>query len=203
MKISDIKDITPIKALETVINSPTADLLGTLADCLHAVPFGSIAQFALKIGIDIHAYHFMKMFSEFLDPLSGKEDEANAYVNALSKKELERISEYLTSLLANADSSEKARIMGFIFKAAVRKSINEEMMLRLVSIVGRAFVSDLKSLPTFKDPSEEFSIAANEFVNLGLINNDPGGYWRNSPTLQLNGIGATLCTILENEGWFD
>lgn len=203
MKISDIKDITPIKALETVINSPTADLLGTLADCLHAVPFGSIAQSAIKIGIDFRNYLFIKKFSAFLVPLSGKEDEANAYVNALSKKELERISEYLTSLLANADSTEKARIMGFIFKAAVRKSINEEMMLRLVSIVGRAFVSDLKSLPTFKDPSEEFSIAANEFVNLGLINNDPGGYWRNSPTLQLNGIGATLCTILENEGWFD
>lgn len=201
--MSNVHGISPIKTLKTAIISPTADLLGSIADCLHAVPFGSIAQFVIKIGIDIHAYHFMKMFSEFLDPLSGKEDEANAYVNALSKKELERISEYLTSLLANADSTEKARIMGFIFKATVRKSINEEMMLRLVSIVGRAFVSDLKSLPTFKDPSEDFSIAANEFVNLGLIDNEPGGHWKDRPTLQLNDIGNTLYSILEKENWFN
>ena len=67
----------------------------------------------------------------------------------------------------------------------------------------KTFVSDLKSLPTFKEPSEEFSIAANEFVNLGLINNESGGYWKDRPTLQLNDIGNTLYSILEKENWFN
>lgn len=48
----------------------------------------------------------------------------------------------------------------------------------------------------------EFSIAANEFINLGLINNEVGGGWINESTWHLNKIGLLLCDILEEEGWF-
>lgn len=89
-----------------------------------------------------------------------------------------------------------------IFKAAVKKEIDEMMMLRLVSIVGRSFVPDLKELPKFKEASEDFTIAANEFVNLGLIDNETGGLWKDRPTLELNDVGKTLCGILERGAWF-
>lgn len=94
--------------------------------------------------------------------------------------------------------------MAYIYKARMYDKITDNnMMLRLCSIVSKAFVADLKSLGNYIEENECESIEANNFVNLGLINNFIGGVWKDGPSLVLNDIGKLLFQILESEGWFN
>ena len=191
-----------IKKLNEIIKSPSVELGTTILDSLVAVPLGGIVVATYKVGVGIADFCLFKKFAHFLEPMSGMEGDVDAYLEKMSSYEREKLEEYMLSLLSKAESSEKAQIMGLIFRSAVKGEIDNEMMLRLISIVGRSFVADLMELPKYMDESEEFTIAANEFVNLGLINNETGGYWKDRPTLELNDVGSILCRILEKGGWF-
>lgn len=106
-------------------------------------------------------------------------------------------------LLISVESEDKALLMGYIYKAAVKGRINHIQMLRLCSIINRSFVFDLKALHEFEEESENESIEAMNLINLGLIDNYIGGYWKNVPTVQLNEIGLILLDILKSEEWFN
>lgn len=192
-----------IKKLTEIVESPAVDLGTTIVDSLMTVPMGGILVSVYKVGVGVADYLLCRKFAHFLDPMSGMEEEVDGYLDSMAQDTREKLSEYLFSLLSSAESIEKSRLMGFVFKAAVHKEIDNTMMLRLVSNIGRSFVSDLKELPKYLEANEEFTIATNEFVNLGLIDNETGGYWKNEPTLELNEVGKTLCRILDKEGWFN
>lgn len=115
----------------------------------------------------------------------------------------QKINEYLLNLISNAESEDKAKIMGFIFVSSVLKDIDTNMMLRLCSIVNRAYIYDLQSLPMYINKSDENSIAANNFISLGLIDNFVGGIWKDSPSYELNEIGINLFNILSKNNWFN
>ena len=191
-----------IDKLNEIIDSPSVELGTTIIDSLGSVPLGGIVVATYKVGVGIADYYLFRKFAHFLGPMSGMEEEVDDYLTKLSPYGQNKLGEYMLSLLSKAESSEKAQIMGMIFKAAVKREIDDMMMLRLVAIVGRSFVPDLKELPKYKEASEDFTMAANEFVNLGLIDNETGGLWKDRPTLELNDVGKTLCGILERGGWF-
>jgi hypothetical protein len=192
-----------IKSLTTLLDTQEEVLASTLVEALQCVPLGAKVVSAYKVGVGISNYLLFRRFAHFLEPLSGKEDKVNDFLDKMSPAEQEKLGEYLLSLLAKAESTEKARIMGFVFKSAVNKLIDQDLMLRLVSIIERSFVADLKHLPDYLIETDDFTIASNEFINLGLIDNEIGGSWKSQPAIQLNEIGRTLCMILETEGWFD
>jgi len=192
-----------IESIRELFNSPAADLSGNILDALQGIPFGGIVVSAYRTGISISDFLLFKKFASFLNPMNGKENEINVYLGRLSPIKQRKLGEYLLSLLLKSDSEEKARIMGFVFKAAVKKHITHEMMLRLVSIVERSFVADLKTLPIYKTDCEFFTTATNELINLGLIDNEIGGFWKNQPTVHLNEVGKCLLNILSDERWFD
>jgi len=192
-----------IKEFSNVLESSGFELSTTFLDSLTAVPFGAIISGLCKVGIDVSNALLIRKFEQFLNPVSDIQDEVDAFLGELSSDKKDKLGEYMLSLLSSAESTEKARIMGLIFRAAVLKEIDREMMLRLVSIVGRSFVHDLKELPNYLDETEEFSIASNEFINLGLIDNEVGGIWKNAPSVKLNEVGEVLCQILSSSGWFD
>lgn len=114
----------------------------------------------------------------------------------------QKIHEYLLNLINNAESEDKARIMGYIYVAAVSKNIDADMMLRLCSIVNKIFIRDLYELPKYVDSSAEDSIAANNFITAGLIDSYVGGSWVNAPSYKLNLLGETLYNILNQNKWF-
>ena len=138
-----------IKKLNEILESPEGDLGMAILDSLEAVPLGSIIVATYKVGVGIADYCLCKKFAHFLAPMSGMEDEVDGFLKGLSSYEREKLGDYMLSLLSKAESTDKTWIMGLIFKAAVHKEIDIEMMLRLVSIVGRSFVSDLKELPKY------------------------------------------------------
>ena len=116
--------------------------------------------------------------------------------------------EYLTHYLLRAEDDAKADIMGYTYKERVYGRIDDEMFLRLCSIVDRAFVFDLKFLPDYaeehKYTNDENILIVNQFINLGLIDNDiDTGAWSYGATIGLNDIGLNLHRILESNGWYE
>ena len=191
-----------IKKLNEIVDSPVTELATTVLDALQTVPLGGIVVSLYKTVSGIADYLLFKKFARFLEPMSGMEIEVDEYIERLSTVNRKKLGEYMISLLAQTESTEKAQLMGYIFKSAVRDEIDYIMMLRLVSIIGRAFVFDLKELPRYIDETRELTIAYNTFINLGLIDNETGGYWKGEPTVVLNEVGLTLCQILDRNGWF-
>ncbi|SHF36837.1 hypothetical protein SAMN05444349_11745 [Bacteroides faecichinchillae] len=91
-------------------------------------------------------------------------------------------------------------IMGSIYKARLLNKINNDEMLRLCSIVTRAFLPDLKRLPDYLEENTKISIEAQSFINLGLIDNFLGGVWTNHESCCLNDTGKLLHGILSESG---
>lgn len=106
-------------------------------------------------------------------------------------------------MLYISEEDEKAKIMGMIYKTRILNEIDNDMMLRLCSIVYKSYLPDLKKLPYYIEKNNEDSIEANNFINLGLIDNYVGGSWLNEPIWELNDIGNQLYEILNQNKWFD
>ena len=191
-----------IKKLNEIVASPCAEIGSSLLDVLSGVPLGSVLINVYKMGVEVDKYLIVKKLATFLNSMENMEEEAKEFYNSLSAVEREQVADYMLNSLFNAESSDKVQILGFIYKACASKKIDIEMMFRLTSIVNRAFVFDLVHLPEYKESSSIPSIAANEFINWGLIDNEVGGIWKNEPTWKLNDTGLKLCDILEEEGWF-
>lgn len=94
--------------------------------------------------------------------------------------------DYVMQYLLHAEDDEKATLMGYIYEVYVYGEIDNSMFLRLCSIVDHAFLDDLRELPKYIQKNGEDSIAANNFINLGLMDNYVGGVWINKPSFQLN-----------------
>lgn len=177
----------------------STDVIETFAE----IPYiGSL----IKLGRLSNRYqdlHFIRKLAKFLE--KGKdisEKEKENFLNSLTPKRRKILYEHLTHYLLRAEDDAKADIMGYIYKERVLGRIDDEMFLRLCSIVDRAFVFDLRALPEYVEENTEDSVEANNYINLGLIDNFVGGYWKDGPSYMLNEIGQTLHRILDTNEWY-
>ena len=175
-----------------------ADIIETYKD----VPYvGSLLKLG-KVFINIKDWWFTKKLAKFLKASEDIDDETKIqFYSSLSQEDYRRISAYLIHLLSTAEEEDKALIMGSIYKARLMNRINNDEMLRLCSIVTRAFLPDLKSLPDFLKENTNISIEAQSFINIGLIDNFLGGVWTNHESCSLNDTGKLLHDILSESGW--
>lgn len=180
------------------------DIATDIIDSLSGMPIlGSLLRIG-KIGLNVIDLFFIRKLAKFIEQSDEiSEEEKNNFLSSLDKKDYEHISSYLLHLLYISEEEEKARIMGMIYKARILNEIDNDMMLRLCSIVYKSFLLDLKKLPFYKGQNKEDSIEANNFINLGLIDNFVGGVWVDEPSWKLNDIGNQLYEILNQNKWFD
>lgn len=180
------------------------DVLSQIIDSSQDIPIlGSILKLS-KLGLNYIDFLFIKKLGTFLEQSENISEELKQnFLNRLSYKDNKRISSYLLQLLYTSEEEEKAKIMGMIYKARILNEIDNDMMLRLCSTIYRSFLPDLKKLPFYKKQNKEDSIEANNFINLGLIDNFVGGVWVDEPSWQLNNIGNQLYEILNKNKWFD
>ena len=189
-------------SLETEV---AADIVETFCE----IPYiGSLIKLGRVVNSiqDIHFIHKLARFLEKEQDIPDKEKEE--FLNSLSPKQRKKIYEYLTQYLLRAEDSAKADIMGYIYKERVYGRIDDEMFLRLCSIVDRAFIFDLKSLPKYekedKESNGDDSITVNALINLGLIENEiDTGAWNNRTIIELNEVGQTLHRVLTQNKWYE
>lgn len=192
------------KKLNSIVLSETGNVANACLDGLiPLLPIGSIAKSFIQSGIAIRDYFFLKKLNTFLFSINTadiSDEEIDDFFKKLENKK-DEVEEYLLGLLISVESEDKALLMGYIYKAAVKGSINHMQMLRLCSIINRSFVYDLKAMTDYEDESETYSIEAINLINLGLIDNYVGGLWKSHPTIKLNETGLLLLNILKNEHW--
>ena len=177
-----------------------ADVLETFAE----IPYvGSL----IKLGRLANRYqdlHFIRKLAKFLEKEQDvPEKEKEKFLNSLTPKRRKKFYEYLVHYLLRAEDDAKADIMGYIYKERVYGRIDDEMFLRLCSIVDRAFVFDLRALSKYVENNTKESIEANNYINLGLIDNFVGGYWVDEPAYVLNEVGKALHRIMAQNGWYN
>lgn len=191
---------------EDFVKSGTDIDLEVFADVLEIfaeIPYvGSL----IKLGRLANRYqdlHFIRKLAKFLEKEQDiPEKEKEKFLNSLTPKRRKKFYEYLVHYLLRAEDDAKADIMGYIYKERVYGRIDDEMFLRLCSIVDKVFVFDLRTLPEYVEKNTEPSIAANNFINLGLIDNFAGGLWIDKPSYELNETGLALHRILDSNGWY-
>lgn len=196
------------EAFSKLLSDEGKNVLVVVGDLIPFIPLGSLVSVASGGIATFQDYLFCKKIAGFLEKVesAGVTDEQienyKAEIEKIPNFE-QKINEYLLNLINNAESEEKAKIMGYIYVAAVQRKIDSEMMLRLCSIVNKSYLSDLCMLPNYVEKTEESSVAANNFISWGLIDNYVGGFWTDSPSYKLNEIGYLLYDILDDNKWFE
>lgn len=168
------------------------------------IPYvGSLIKFG-KVAINTKDWHFTRKLAKFLKEADDiADDKKEAFFSSLTQKDYKHISEYLIHVLDNAEETDKAIVLGRIYRARLMNEIDNETMLRLCSVVNRSFLPDLKKLPNYLEASEDNTIETQAFINLGLIDNFIGGTWRSKPICCLNETGELLYKILKDAAWFE
>ena len=204
--MEDIFDLSVSKKEHEFVRNGLALELDVSADIVETfceIPYiGTLIKLG-KVGSKFQELHFVRKVAKFLEKeMDIPEKEKEMFLNSLTPKRRKKLYEYLTHYLLRAEDDAKADIMGYVYKERVSGRIDDEMFLRLCSIVDKVFVFDLRTLPEYVEKNTESSIAANNYINLGLIDNFVGGLWVDEPSYELNETGLALHRILDSNGWY-
>lgn len=182
-----------------------ADILNTAGD----LPYiGSLFKLG-KVAVNYMDYRFVRKLHFFLEPSEqvGPEQKKE-FLDSLSEPDNKRISGYLTQLLYSSEEDAKASLMGKIYRSRLLGEIDNDMMLRLCSVVNKAFLPDLDHLAEYVEDNDSYDYIRDNLNSLGLLRDLGGVYqkddgeWKGmgfGPAIhRLNDIGRELLRIKES-----
>lgn len=179
-----------------------ADILKTAGD----LPYiGSLFKLG-KVAVNYMDYRFVRKLHFFLEQSENIEPEEKVkFLNSLNEKDYIRINAMLTHLLYSAEEDGKAVLMGKIYRSRLIGEIDVDMMLRLCSVVNKAFLPDLDHLEDYVEDNNNYNYVRDNLDALGLLR-DLGGTYQNEkgewigtgfgPSIfRLNDVGKELLRI--------
>ena len=182
-----------------------ADILNTAKD----LPYiGSLFKLG-KVAVNYMDYRFVRKLHFFLEQSESVEPEKKIeFLDSLSEPDNKRISGYLTQLLYSSEEDAKASLMGKIYRSRLLGEIDNNMMLRLCSVVNKAFLPDLDHLAEYVEDNDSYDYIRDNLNSLGLLRDLGGAYqkddgeWKGmgfGPAIhRLNDIGKELLRIKES-----
>ena len=180
-----------------------ADILKTAED----IPYiGSLFKLG-KVAMNYMDYCFVRRLHYFLAESENIEPEKKEkFLNDLDEKDYKRINAMMTQLLYTADEDGKATLMGKIYRSRLMGDIDSEMMLRLCSVVNRAFLADLDHLHEYVEDNSSYDYVRDNLNSLGLLRDLGGTYQKEDgewagigfgPAIhRLNDVGKELLRIM-------
>ena len=180
-----------------------ADILKTAED----IPYiGSLFKLG-KVAMNYMDYCFVRRLHYFLAESENIEPEKKEkFLNDLDEKDYKRINAMMTQLLYTADEDGKATLMGKIYRSRLMGDIDSEMMLRLCSVVNRAFLADLDHLHEYVEDNSSYDYVRDNLNSLGLLRDLGGTYQKEDgewagigfgPAIhRLNDVGKELLKIM-------
>lgn len=165
-----------------------ADVLKTAED----IPYiGSLFKLG-KVALNYMDYCFVRKLHYFLAESDNIEPEKKEkFLSGLDEKDYKRINAMMTHLLYSAEEDGKATLMGKIYKSRLLDEINNDMMLRLCSIVNKAFLSDLDHLGEFVDENASDDYIRDNLNSLGLLQDLGTLYEVEQEGFHTSGIGPS------------
>ena len=180
-----------------------ADILKTAED----IPYiGSLFKLG-KVALNYMDYCFVRKLHYFLAESDNIEPEKKEeFLNGLDKKDYKRINAMMTQLLYTAEEDGKATLMGKIYRSRLMEEIDNNMMLRLCSVVNKAFLPDLEHLHEYVEDNSSYDYVRDNLNSLGLLRNLGGTYQKENgewagvgfgPAIhRLNDVGKDLLRIM-------
>ena len=182
-----------------------ADILNTAGD----LPYiGSLFKLG-KVAVNYMDYRFVRKLHFFLEPSEQVGPEKRKeFLDSLSEPDNKKISGYLTQLLYSSEEDAKASLMGKIYRSRLLGEIDNNMMLRLCSVVNKTFLPDLDHLAEYVEDNDSYDYIRDNLNSLGLLRDLGGVYqkddgeWKGmgfGPAIhRLNDIGKELLRIKES-----
>lgn len=182
-----------------------ADILNTAKD----LPYiGALFKLG-KVAVNYMDYRFVRKLHFFLEQSESVEPEKKIeFLDSLSEPDNKRISGYLTQLLYSSEEDAKASLMGKIYRSRLLGEIDNDMMLRLCSVVNKAFLPDLDHLAEYVEDNDSYDYIRDNLNSLGLLRDLGGVYQKDDgeweglgfgPAIhRLNDVGRELLRIKES-----
>ena len=182
-----------------------ADILNTAKD----LPYiGSLFKLG-KVAVNYMDYRFIRKLHFFLEQSESLEPEKkNEFLDSLSESDNKRINGYLTQLLYSSEEDAKASLMGKIYRSRLLGEIDNDMMLRLCSVVNKAFLPDLDHLAEYVEDNDSYDYIRDNLNSLSLLRDLGGVYQKDDgeweglgfgPAIhRLNDVGRELLRIKES-----
>ena len=179
-----------------------ADILNEAQD----LPYiGSLFKLG-KVAVNYMDYRFVRKLHFFLEQSEKiSPDKKEKFLNSLSDKDNKRINAMLTHLLYSVEEDGKASLMGKIYRSRLLGEIDDDMMLRLCSVVNKAFLQDLDHLEEYVNDNNSYDYVRDNLNALGLLRDLGGAYqtedgdWKGvgfGPSIhRLNDVGKELLRI--------
>lgn len=139
-------------------------------------------------------------------------DEIQNFINGIDKDDRKKIAEYLSSVLLQCYDGRKAELLAYVYEWRVKNGedymddeYKEDLtltMLRLIHIIDKVFVDDLKGLD-----GSAFSYSCEGLISVGLVQQKNFAVDKGSLDLDVefehSYSGKVLYHILEKNNWFD
>lgn len=181
-----------------------ADILKTAGDLPYISSLFKLGQ----VAVNYMDYRFVRKLHFFFlaESENIEQEKKDKFLNDLSKKDYKRINAMMTHLLYSAEEDGKATLMGKIYRSRLLDEIDDEMMLRLCSVVNRAFLADLDHLNEYVAENDSDDYIRDNLNALGLLQDLGSVKFPQQgnhviPTFgntiyKLNGIGKELLRII-------
>lgn len=165
-----------------------ADILKTAED----IPYiGSLFKLG-KVAVNYMDYRFVRKLHFFLEQSeSVNPEKKEKFLNSLSPDDNKRINSYLTQLLYSSEEDGKAMLMGKIYRSRLMEEIDNDMMLRLCSIVNNAFLPDLEHLREYVEENGNDDYISDNLNALGVLQDLGNIYEENHEVWHSTGFGPT------------
>lgn len=213
----DIHSLTESHYIDEVVKKGLSDELDIAVDIVETskdVPYvGSVIKL-YQVGSSLYSfYHYYKKLAHFLKhAVEIPINQRISFIESWNPKMRMKAAEYITNVLSTAEDTDKAEVLGMLYKARLLDQIDDEMLLRLTSIVNRVFIRDLRLIEVNPDEviCDDDNIISN-FTACGIIA-DRTGVWNDneirrdangSLACHFNSAGEALYNILKASGWYN
>lgn len=177
------------------------------------IPYLGSAIKLFQVGAHIYEFkrYYEKLANFLKHALEIPLEQRQEFVNSWNPTMRSKAAEYIISVLTTAEDTDKANVLGLLYKARLLNEIDDEMLLRLTSIVNRIYIRDLRLIDIDPDTAcpDDDNIISN-FTACGMIA-DQTGMWHNNElrrdsngsfACHFNNAGKTLYNILKNADWY-
>ncbi|MBW8002990.1 MAG: hypothetical protein FVQ80_13395 [Planctomycetes bacterium] len=152
--------------IETLIDSGVSD--GIVKD----IPIIGTVLSIYRTSKSVRDYIFAKNIMLFLSSIDNiSAEKRKAMINKLETNERlgMKCGSFLISVLSKLDTSEKAKLSGFIFKKYINGEIDGYNNLKLISLVEKMFWPDIKEFALADDIKQVSRYIIDNLISLGLM----------------------------------
>ena len=196
------KDKEFVKTALQLEGEVASDILTVLGEFPY---FGSLIKLG-RIGANYMDLLFIRKIARFLQQSENIEEEKKAqFLEKLDRMQRKKMYDYLIHFLHSAESEDKADVMGIIYGERICGHIDDNLFLRLCSVVNNCYIEDLKHLGAYLELNDKNDYVTDNLRSCGLLTIPSPSFEGDSINLEsrytLSNIGKTLYDILKHANW--